>query len=300
MQLRLPVVVIGGGLTAIDTATEALAYYPVQVEKFLARYEALVGRTGSEDAVRAAWSPDEQAIADEFLEHARAIRAERAARVARAARARTSSALLDRWGGVTIAYRRRLDRQPVVHAEPRGSREGAGGGHPLRRRPDADRRRGRCARPRRGAEGLGAAATRRRRHDPRELPARTILVAAGTQPNTMLAREQPAHFALDGKYFRLLDEEGRPVTPVKGLAKPAQPAVLTELRADGRAMSFFGDLHPSWAGNVVKAMASATIGYPIVSRVLDRVPTRRGDRRRARSSRRSIASFARPSSASFA
>src|SRR4029078_2169002 len=31
MQVRLPVVVIGGGLTAIDTATESLAYYPVQV-----------------------------------------------------------------------------------------------------------------------------------------------------------------------------------------------------------------------------------------------------------------------------
>ena len=41
MQVRLPVVVIGGGLTAIDTATESLAYYPVQVEKFLARYETL-------------------------------------------------------------------------------------------------------------------------------------------------------------------------------------------------------------------------------------------------------------------
>src|SRR5262249_60799429 len=35
LQVRLPVVVIGGGLTAIDTATEALAYYPLQVEKFL-------------------------------------------------------------------------------------------------------------------------------------------------------------------------------------------------------------------------------------------------------------------------
>ena len=46
MQVRLPVVVIGGGLTAIDTATEALAYYPVQVEKFLARYEALVQAQG--------------------------------------------------------------------------------------------------------------------------------------------------------------------------------------------------------------------------------------------------------------
>jgi len=33
LQIRLPVVVIGGGLTAIDTATESLAYYAVHVEK---------------------------------------------------------------------------------------------------------------------------------------------------------------------------------------------------------------------------------------------------------------------------
>src|SRR5215813_871191 len=39
LQVRLPVVVVGGGLTAIDTATESLAYYAVQVEKFLTRYE---------------------------------------------------------------------------------------------------------------------------------------------------------------------------------------------------------------------------------------------------------------------
>src|SRR5262249_23803329 len=32
LQIRLPAVVIGGGLTAIDTATELLAYYIVQVE----------------------------------------------------------------------------------------------------------------------------------------------------------------------------------------------------------------------------------------------------------------------------
>ena len=97
------------------------------------------------------------------------------------------------------------------------------------------------------------------------LPARSILVAAGTQPNTVLAREDAAHFHLDGKYFRLLDESGVPVHPVRGLAKPEVPAVLTELRADGRAVSCFGDLHPSWAGNVVKAMSSAKLGYPIVS-----------------------------------
>src|SRR5437868_14749105 len=33
-------------------------------------------------------------------------------------------------------------------------------------------------------------------------------------------------------------------------------------------MSFFGDLHPSYFGNVVKAMGSAKQGYPMVSHVL--------------------------------
>ena len=34
LQIRMPIVVIGGGLTAIDTVTESLAYYVVQVENF--------------------------------------------------------------------------------------------------------------------------------------------------------------------------------------------------------------------------------------------------------------------------
>ncbi len=52
LQVRLPVVVIGGGLTAIDTATESLAYYPVQVEKFLERYETLVAERGEDGGAR--------------------------------------------------------------------------------------------------------------------------------------------------------------------------------------------------------------------------------------------------------
>ena len=43
LQIRMPIVVIGGGLTAMDTATESLAYYVVQIEKFLKRYETLAG-----------------------------------------------------------------------------------------------------------------------------------------------------------------------------------------------------------------------------------------------------------------
>ncbi len=42
--------------------------------------------------------------------------------------------------------------------------------------------------------------------------------------------------------------------------------------ANGRFISFFGDLHPSFFGNVVKAMGSAKRGFPVVSRALASLP----------------------------
>ncbi len=264
MQLRLPIVVVGGGLTAIDTATESLAYYPVQVEKFLARHEALCAERG-EAAVEAAWRDEEREIACEFLAHARAIRAERAAAAAEGREARVLE-LLQSWGGSTIAYRKRMVDSPsytLNHEEiEKALEEGirfAEGLTPVR--VDVD------------AFGHASALVVRAGDAEHALPARSILVAAGTQPNTVLAREDAAHFALDGKYFRAIDEEGRPVTPERS-AKPAVPAVLLSRDAEDRYVSFFGDLHPSFSGNVVKAMGSARQGFPVVSRVLDRRPSR--------------------------
>jgi NADPH-dependent glutamate synthase beta subunit-like oxidoreductase/NAD(P)H-flavin reductase len=277
LTVRLPVVVIGGGLTAIDTATESLAYYPLQVEKFLSRYETLVAERG-EEAVRAEWTPSEREVAAEFIDHARAIRVEREL-AQREGRAPRLVNLIDSWGGVTIAYRRRLVDSPsytLNHEEVgKAMEEGIRFAELLTPvEVELDR--------------FGqAAALRLTRHeitevgghrpDPNQgpgeevvLPARTILVAAGTQPNTVLGREDPNNISLDGRYFRALDEEGHPVTP-EPVAKPSAVRVLTHLRADGRAVSFFGDLHPSFFGNVVKAMGGATQGYPVVSHTLARL-----------------------------
>ena len=77
LQVRLPAVVIGGGLTGIDTATELLAYYPLQVEKLLDRHEALVAAIG-EARVHETLDAEELGILEEFLAHGRAVRAERA------------------------------------------------------------------------------------------------------------------------------------------------------------------------------------------------------------------------------
>jgi NAD(P)H-flavin reductase len=103
------------------------------------------------------------------------------------------------------------------------------------------------------------------------LSARAVLVAAGTQPNTVLAREDNKNFKLHGRYFAACDENGDPVSPPRANPKPETPNVLMSRNGDGRFISFFGDLHPSYSGNVVKAMSSAKQGYPVVSRVLQRL-----------------------------
>ena len=132
LTVQLPVVVVGGGLTAIDTATKSLAYYPVQVEKFLARFETLAAERG-EAAVRALWNAEESAVADAFIAHARAIRAERAA-AAQENRAPRIGALLDELGRCHHRLSPAPHRCAELYPEPRGSGQGDGGGHPLRRR----------------------------------------------------------------------------------------------------------------------------------------------------------------------
>jgi NAD(P)H-flavin reductase len=266
MQLRLPVVVVGGGLTAIDTATESLAYYLVQIEKFLARFEALAAESG-EDAVRAKWDDQEREIAEEFLAHARAVRSEHSA-AEREGRPARIVELLRHWGGVTIAYRRRLIDSPsytLNHEEvEKALEEGIGFSESLTPvAVDVDNygavRGIRFTRP----SGLESAE--------HWLPAHTVFVAAGTQPNTVLSREH-AGFALDGKYFQACDEEGRPIKPQRSISKPERADVLLSRLPDGRFVSFFGDLHPSYFGNVVKALASARQGYPVISRALAKRP----------------------------
>src|SRR6185503_12196343 len=99
---------------------------------------------------------------------------------------------------------------------------------------------------------------------PVELPARTILVAAGTSPNVTYEKEQPGTFQLDSKrrFFQGFRADG------SGAAVSLQPdasGFFTSYNNKGRLVSYYGDNHPMYAGNVVKAMASAKDGYPKVT-----------------------------------
>ncbi len=272
LQAELPAVVIGGGLTAIDTATELAAYYPVQCEKTLARYETLVAEKGAE-SVRRSFDAEELELLDRLLAHGEAVRRERAR--AREASERPDFARLCReWGGVSIVYRRAMEESPAYrlnHEEViKALEEGVSfleGLDPVEAVPDAHGK-------------LAAVRFRRARGDEIvELPARACLVAAGTTPNITYEKEFPGSFPMDEKrrFFQphraAIGEDGS----VSLSPAPAQDeeAFFTGFHRGGKFVTFFGDNHPAFNGNVVKAMASAKKGYPsIVSLVLPGSPDR--------------------------
>jgi len=260
LHVQLPAIVIGGGLTAIDTATELLAYYPVQIEKVATRIQTLTAEKGAE-AVRKMFDDEEWEHLQVQLAHARELEAERelAAREARDPRVQP---LLDKWGGVTLVYRRSVLESPAYrlnHEEVQKSlEEGV-----------------------RYVEGLSPteAVLDERGHikavkfvrgdkSEVELPARTLCVAAGTSPNTMYEKEYEGTFALDAKkqYFQAhtATVDGGKVS--LHAAKNTDEAFFASYKsADGKVVSFYGDNHPYYAGSVVKAMASAKHGFKHVA-----------------------------------
>src|SRR5690606_21033013 len=111
LQVELPAIVIGGGLTGIDTATELMAYYPVQVETPLARHALPADALGA-DGVRASLTAAETATYETCLANGRATRDEREA-AAKEDREPCFIPLVRAWGGVSLVYRRGLTDSPA-------------------------------------------------------------------------------------------------------------------------------------------------------------------------------------------
>jgi NADPH-dependent glutamate synthase beta subunit-like oxidoreductase/NAD(P)H-flavin reductase len=281
LQVRLPAVVIGGGLTAIDTATEVQTYYIAQVEKTLMRYERLAHTIG-EARVRAQLDEESIGILEEFLEHGLAVRAERA-RAAAAGELPNFIPLLRAWGGVTVVYRRGMNQSPAYlrnHEEvAKALEEGifyAEGVQPVRAALD---RFGyvealECQRLARTADETWADTEERL-----TLPARAIFVAAGATPNTIYEREHPGTFAMQGVHFLPYEDSEENLQPVAVAPhnKAQHTGSFTSYAKDDHRVSFIGDTHPVFHGSVVKAIASSMRTYPKIMATLMRNDTVSGE-----------------------
>ncbi|RCK73099.1 MAG: Glutamate synthase [NADPH] small chain [Ignavibacteriae bacterium] len=272
LQIELPAIVIGGGLTAIDAATELMAYYPYQVEKIYERYEQLIKKFGEEEIIRL-FDEEEKQIFRRFLEHGKEVKAERI-------RAQENNEkpdfikLVKKWGGVKVCYRKgltdspayRLNHEEIIKAFEEGM-EFIEKLNPVEAVPDDF-----------GAikevifekqieengkwKGTGEYVT---------LPARTMLVAAGTSPNIIYEREFPNTFKLD-KWKQFFQTHHLTLDGDAALlpAEDSEKAFFTSYRDGDKFITYYGDNHPAYAGNVVKAMASARNGYPHVLKLFEK------------------------------
>jgi NADPH-dependent glutamate synthase beta subunit-like oxidoreductase/NAD(P)H-flavin reductase len=254
LQVELPGIVVGGGLTAIDTATELMAYYPVQVERVLTRSELLASE-GRLEAFLRALNPEERATFELFVAHGQEVRAERAAAQKEARPARLSE-LVRRWGGVKVAYRKslqdspayRLNHEEVIKALEEGV-EFLENVSPTETVTDSTGR----IRAVKLAAPQGII----------EAPCHALMIAAGTSPNTIYERENPGTFAMEGKYFKPFRARRADGAVVVEQGQ-ATESFFTSYTRNGLSVSYYGDNHPVWNGNVVKAMASARAGFPHV------------------------------------
>lgn len=272
LQIRLPAVIIGGGLTGVDTATEAQAYYITQVEKMLARHEILAEKYGA-DEINRQLDPASREILAEFLRHGQAVRKERAD-------AKSSGKqpdfikLIREWGGVTIAYRRSMQESPAYinnHEELKKALE-EGIYYLEGMEPHAV-----DLNEYGHTEALVCKKRIRDQHNEWvttdemvRLPARSLLVATGTSPNTAYEFEHRGTFnRLNLQYQHYEDHDGN-LDVAHGVEHCKDPEFgpFTSYHKDDKRVSLIGDTHPVFHGNVVKAIASGMRTYPKILDVL--------------------------------
>ncbi|UNM96836.1 FAD-dependent oxidoreductase [Ignatzschineria rhizosphaerae] len=261
LQVRLPAVVIGGGLTAIDTATEVQAYYIKQVEKTLHRVEIL-----GEEKIRENLSPEDNETLTEFLAHGLEVRQERE-RAAALGIEPNFNPLIKKWGGVMIAYRRTMQESPAYtlnHEEvTKAFEEGVHFGEELNPL---------------GVEldqygHVKAIRFKKSGEEDVTVPARAVLVAAGTSPNTIYGTEYPGSIEIEDKHhFQGYDLEGNLVPFNWGTNNKEAFAPFTSFRRGEKRVSYIGDTHPVFNGNVVKAIASAKKSSSFIMEALERLP----------------------------
>lgn len=268
LQIRMPIVVIGGGLTAIDTATESQAYYIVQVEKLYQRYQKLSTWVG-EARVRSQFSSLDLTILVEMLVHGEQVAIERK-KAKKQKRQADFIHLIRQWGGVTVVYRRRLQDCPAYrlnhHELAKAFEEGLyflEQVAPAAVQLDVSGQTKALAGVKQSFDEDGEWISS---DEKVVIPARSILVATGAKPNVAYEFEHQGTFEKkQGNYQTYMDVDGK--LTLMPLQKPincksAEVGSFTSYHHDEHKVTFVGDTHPVFHGSVVKAMASAKLTYP--------------------------------------
>lgn len=220
LWIDLPLVVVGGGLTAFDAASEALIYYRRQLEKFSHHWRSL-NKKQQDDLVQ-------------NNDHLATIRAHLSGEISD----KVFTEILKATGGVTLLYRGRLKNSPAYKTNKPEIHFALKSGIKIREMVAIES-------PETNAGGQLISLNIRQNMKRFNIAARTVLIATGIQPNTHVAKD--AQLSLDSlRNFAAEDNKNSCL-----IHRP------THLRL---AVSQHGDVHPHYRGSVVKALASAKHG----------------------------------------
>ena len=189
LQISLPAIVIGGGLTAIDTATETLAYYPIQVEKFYENAKTLLEI--DKDYLINTFDEEELSQANIFFAHGKIIHETR-----KKAKENNEKPdflpFLKEWGGVTLVYRKNLQSSPAYRLNHEEINEALEEGIKIIENLNPVE----CILNDYNAIESVRFIDSTRSDKEIILPAKTVFVAAGTSPNITYEKEYPKTFRM--------------------------------------------------------------------------------------------------------
>lgn len=250
-DVSLPAIVIGGGLTAVDTATELQAYYLILVEKVFNHFNEKYNQ--DTEAFKKANSVQDWPTISRWIEHGKELQAARKSAIKNSRKLDTIK-LLHEWGGVTLAYRKEITKSPAYRENHLELQHAINEGIKILE----------CANPieiiTNSNKVCGVKFTNEE-NKVYSIAAKSVWSAIGTKLNVAYSFEHRDEiekanafeylgYTWDNKQIKTTDN-----------CKQAEIAVFTSVN-NNAGVSFIGDTNPLFHGSVVKAMASAKRSYP--------------------------------------
>ena len=260
LQVNLPAMVIGGGLTGVDAATELQAYYIEMVKRVYRRYKTMVA-SNKEEGFFAQFNDKDRAHIKTWVEHGKCLN--QASKLGK-----TNQDYIDSWGGVTIVYRKRIQDSPAYRLNAEELEEAL--------------KEGVCYLENHAPKSIklnayGEVASIDLINDKgaiKTMNAATILVATGAKPNVAYSFEHPDTFVKQNGYYVAHVSEKDSLSPVTNAdhCKQTPIGAFTNYQSNDFKVSFLGDAHPVYHGSVVKAIASAKNHYADIVNILPKQP----------------------------
>lgn len=223
MGLKLPIAIIGSGLTAIDAATEAQVYY-IRFTMQVAFWADSVGL----DKLVEGCSKDEVDIVSTWIRHGEYIRQHQKD-------SEKLSAYIQKEGGVHILYRRSMVESPAYRTHAMELEKALEQGiqyHEYMNPISVENQR-----------GWVSFILCQNRKEQLKFKAQTVLIATGSKPNIAYYYENRNFLEIEEGYYKRENE------------------FFAKSEVYPGYISIIGDLHPKYHGSVVGALASAKDSY---------------------------------------